>query len=658
MSNSPAHSTPTALVAGLLTDLLRAPAGICSRGEDTPLIPSLNAALSRPRPARRAGRIEDHGFIGDLRTGALVDRDGGIAWLCPQRFDAPAVFASLLGTEEHGLWRLGPAAPDGCAPAADRRRYLAGTLILESTWITRDGTVQVLDFMPPTGQAPQLVRIVRGVSGRVPMHSLLRARPGYGLHTPQLDLGDGRASVDLGTGRLWLEASAPTRAADGDLLCDFTVCEGESLALTLSWTEGHDVPPPPVAPAGLLKGTQDFWRDWTARSTYRGPYREAVERSLITLKALTYAPTGAIAAAATTSLPEEIGGVRNWDYRYCWLRDSAMIVEAFLRCGSTEEARAWIDWLRTVMGDRPEDLQIMYGVGGERTLVESALGWLPGFMGSAPVRIGNAAAGQLQLDVYGEVVGALYEAQLRDPALAPVVAPLVTDLVARLEEIWAQPDEGIWEIRGPRRQFVHSKVMAWTAVDRAVRLIEAGHARGPLARWRALREEIHAQVCEHGYDEERNTFTQYYGSAELDAALLQIALTGFLPPQDKRVVGTVEAVQRELSVQGGYLLRYHTEGARPGVDGLAGDEGAFLVCSGWLIAALALIGRVDEAEILTDGLLAARSDLGLLAEEWDPHLGRQLGNLPQGFSHLAVVLAALAVEPARAGGRTRVGVTA
>ncbi|MEV7277742.1 glycoside hydrolase family 15 protein [Streptomyces sp. NPDC093111] len=596
------------------------------------------------------GRIEDHGLVGNGRTGALVDRDGSIDWMCLPRFDSAAAFTALLGSENHGMWRIGPAGPHGTAPAADGRRYLDGTLILESTWITPSGTIQLLDFMPFTEKddVTQLVRIIKGVSGRVPMRSVLRARPGYGRAVPRLDIAGRQASVGLGDGRLWLDTDAPTRASGGDLISEFSVAKDEQLAFALAWQPGGDEPPPLPAPGGLLKQTEDFWAGWTAKSTYSGPHWEAVERSLITLKTLQYGPTGGFVAAPTTSLPEEIGGERNWDYRYCWPRDSAMTVEALLSCGYVEEARAWIGWLRTAIGGRPESLQAIYRVDGSRELTEAELGWLPGFENSAPVRIGNGAAKQLQLDVYGEIVGALYAAQEHDPELAAVVAPIITDLVACLEILWEQPDEGIWEVRGPRRHFVHSKVMAWCAVDRAVRLIEGGRAEGPLQRWRELRNAIHQQVCERGYDEERNTFTQSYGSTELDVSLLQIVTTGFLPPDDKRVIGTVEAIQQELSTTGGFLLRYRTGGEVPGVDGLAGDEGTFLIGSGWLIVALCTIGRVNEAEILLESLLRIRSDLGLLAEEWDVQHQRQLGNFPQGFSHIAVIQAIRAVATARA----------
>ncbi|MFD4577950.1 glycoside hydrolase family 15 protein [Streptomyces sp. NPDC058417] len=601
--------------------------------------PVLRETFAAPRPT---DRIEDHGFLGNTRTSALVDLSGAIGWWCPERFDGPAQFASVLGGEEHGLWRIAPVSASG-AVLPVQRRYLPGTLILETTWSTPDGTVQVIDFMPVAVGAPELVRIVRAVSGRVTVESLLRARPGYGLRLPRLEARRGRATAVSDAGRLWLDTAAATEVRGKDLVSRVELSEGDEVAFTLSWTRAGITPQVPDA-GGLLRRTEEFWGSWIGRSTFAGPHREAVERSLLVLKALTYAPTGAIVAAPTTSLPETIGGVRNWDYRYCWLRDSAFTVKALLACGSTQEAEAWIGWLLAAMGGRPESLRIMYGVGGERDLPESELGWLPGHRGSAPVRIGNAAAEQLQLDVYGEVVDALFEAQVRDRALAGVVAPLVTGLVTCLEGRWQEPDEGIWEVRGPRRHFVHSKVMAWVAVDRAVRLIEAGHGVGPLERWRDLREVIHTQVCEQGYDPDRNTFTQSYGSDELDAALLQMVPLGFLPPDDKRIVGTVEAVQRELSIGGGFLLRYHTDGAQPGVDGLPGDEGAFLLCSGWLIEALALIGRVEEARVLTGRLLEIRNDLGLLAEEWDTTRHEQVGNFPQGFSHIGVIIAATALS--------------
>ncbi|MFI1189750.1 glycoside hydrolase family 15 protein [Streptomyces californicus] len=592
--------------------------------------------------ATPASRIEDHGLIGNLRTAALVDRCGSVDWMCVPRFDSPAVFADLLGSEEHGTWAFGPVGLGGVTPKANRQRYLGGTLVLESTWLTPAGTVQLLDFMPVGDHAVQLVRVARGISGCVPMRSLLRARPGYGRTVPQVATEDVRARVDLGDGRLWLDAPVPVRVEDGDLAAAFSLSEGQTIAFSLSWQPGTGSPPAPNA-SRLLADTQNFWRNWISQSTYTGPDRDAVERSLITLKAMQYEPTGAFVAAPTTSLPEELGGVRNWDYRFAWLRDSALIAETLLDCGGyIEEVRLWIDWLQGVVDGRPESLQIMYGVSGERELTEMELDWLPGFAASAPVRIGNGAAGQLQIDVYGEVVSVLFKAQLHDPGLASAVTSLVTGLVAGLEGIYEQPDMGIWEIRGPRRHFVHSKIMAWVAFDRAIKLVSAGHGEGPVERWRRIRDELHREICERGYDAERNTFTQSYGSTDLDAALLHMVTCGFLPPSDPRIIGTVEAIQRDLSTQGGFLLRYLTEGTDPGVDGLPGDEGAFLICMGWLITALSAIGRHEEAGIFKDQLLQIRNHLGLLAEEWDADAGWQLGNFPQGFSHISVIQAVLA----------------
>ncbi|MFE3073596.1 glycoside hydrolase family 15 protein [Streptomyces sp. NPDC059247] len=606
---------------------------------------------------RRVGRIEDHAYLGDRRRGALVDRDGAVDWLCLPRFDADAVFASVLGTAEHGLWRIAPDAgadEAATAPAADQRRYLGDSLVLESTWITRQGTVRLIDFMPVRDgggeEPPRLLRIVEGVSGDVRMRSLLRARPGYGRTVPSLHASWRRASVDLGESRLWLEADAGISAgADGDLSSVFTIGAGESVTFALSWSDGHDTPPPGPSPEGLLQETLDYWADVAADTVHSGPHSHAVARSVSVLHALCH-PSGAVVAAPTTSLPEELGGSRNWDYRYTWLRDSAFVVERLLACGHLDQARAWVGWLLTVMGRSPrgaEGLQIMYGIGGERDLTEYELGWLPGHEGSRPVRTGNAAATQLQLDVFGEVVSALFETQLRDPELGPVVAPLVRVLVEQVARLWEEPDEGIWEIRGQRRHFTHSKVMAWVALDRAVRLADAGHDVGPADQWRTLREQVHRQVCERGYDEDRNTLTQSYGSPELDASLLQMASYGFLPGDDKRLIGTVEAIQRELSLPGGYLLRYRTDTGRPSVDGLAGHEGAFLITLGWLLDALVRIGRTGEAAIYTQALLHAGNDVGLLAEKWDPAAGRQLGNFPQAFSHVAVLTACAALARAQ-----------
>ncbi|MCY1650786.1 MULTISPECIES: glycoside hydrolase family 15 protein [Streptomyces] len=589
-----------------------------------------------------AGRIEDYALIGDMQTAALVCRDGTADWLCLPRFDSHAIFAGLLGTEENGFWRLGPARPEGAEPpTADRRRYRGDSLVLESEWDTPRGTVRVTDFMPPRDGAPQLIRIVEGVSGRVPMRSELRMRFSYGRVTPWVHKVDNRTVAVAGPDSVWLDTEAETYGQNLTTYSDFTVAPGDRIAFTISWQPSHHGPPSVPEPESSLTATEEFWHDWVEQCTYHGPYREAVVRSLITLKALTYAPTGGIVAAPTTSLPEDIGGSRNWDYRYTWLRDAAITLSSLLRTGYREEARAWREWLlRAVAGD-PENLQIMYGIAGERELGEAELDWLPGYESSAPVRVGNGAANQLQLDVYGEVTEALHLAHMTGLTRNDYAMGLQLKLIEYLEKHWEEPDEGIWEVRGPRRHFVHSKVMAWVAVDRTIKLIEAGDAEGPLERWHQLREDIHRDVCERGYDPERNTFTQSYGSRELDASLLLIPQMGFLPPDDKRVIGTIEAIQRELSTEDGFVLRYPTEGDDAGVDGLEGDEGAFLACSFWLADDLAMIGRVDEARRLFEKLLSLRNDLGLLAEEWDSRLQRQVGNFPQAFSHVPLIDTAL-----------------
>ncbi|MFE6157777.1 glycoside hydrolase family 15 protein [Streptomyces sp. NPDC056486] len=598
-----------------------------------------------------AARIEDYALIGDMQTAALVSRDGAVDWLCLPRFDSPAVFAGLLGTDEHGFWRIGPADSAAApAPPADRRRYRGDSLVLEQEWDTPHGTVRVIDFMPPRHLTegignPTMVRIVEGVSGRVRMRSALRMRFSYGRVVPwvhRIEDGHGcRTAAVAGPDSVWLDGEAETYGRDLTTYSDFTVTSGERVAFALTWQPSHLPPPERTDPEAALAATEEFWREWVAHCTYQGPYREAVVRSLITLKALTYAPTGGIVAAPTTSLPEDIGGVRNWDYRYTWLRDAAITLSSLMRTGYRDEARDWRDWLlRAVAGD-PENLQIMYGIAGERELTETELDWLPGYENSVPVRLGNGAASQLQLDVYGEVVEALHLAQVSGLAHNDYANLLQLRLIAYLEQHWREPDEGIWEIRGPRRHFVHSKVMAWVAVDRTVKLLEATTIEGPLDRWRTLRDDIHDDVCARGYDPDRNTFTQSYGSAELDAALLLIPQVGFLPPDDKRVIGTIEAIQSELLTPDGFVLRYPTSGGEAGVDGLPGDEGAFLACSFWLADDLALIGRVDEAHELFEKLLAIRNDLGLLAEEWDPRRKRQVGNFPQAFSHVPLIDTAL-----------------
>lgn len=589
-----------------------------------------------------AGRIEDYALIGDMQTAALVCRDGTVDWLCLPRFDSHAIFAGLLGTEEHGFWRLGPAhAADAQPPTAARRGYRGDSLILESEWDTPRGTVRVTDFMPPRDGAPQLIRIVEGVTGRVPMRSALRMRFSYGRVVPWVHKHEGRTVAVAGPDSVWFDTEVETYGKSLTTYADFTVAPGDRIAFTISWEPSHKRPPALPEPEQSLEATESFWREWVEQCTYHGPYREAVIRSLITLKALTYAPTGGIVAAPTTSLPEDIGGVRNWDYRYTWLRDAAITLSSLLRTGYREEARAWREWLlRAVAGD-PENLQIMYGIAGERELGEAELDWLPGYEDSAPVRVGNGAAHQLQLDVYGEVTEALHLAHMTGLARNDYASLLQLKLIRYLEDHWQEPDEGIWEVRGPRRHFVHSKVMAWVAVDRTIKLIESGDADGPLERWRELRDDIHRDVCERGYDKERNTFTQSYGSRELDAALLLIPRVGFLPPDDPRVIGTVDAIRADLG-HDGFLRRYDSEEDDDSVvDGLPGGEGAFLACSFWLVDALHLTGRPKEARELFERLVRVANDVGLLAEEYDPGADRQLGNFPQAFSHLGLVNSAL-----------------
>jgi GH15 family glucan-1,4-alpha-glucosidase len=596
-----------------------------------------------------AALIEDYALIGDMHTAALVSRDGSVDWLCVPRFDSAACLAALLGDERHGTWRISPVAADG--PPSRRgqvtRSYRDSTLILETEWQTVGGTVRVIDFMPPRqDEAPVLIRIVEGVQGAVEMECTWRLRFDYGKVVPWVRRIDHCIVAIAGPDSVWMRTPVKLIGHNMAHEATFTVRAGERVPFVFQWVPSHQGSPPQCDAEEALAQTQQFWTDWVAKCTYHGEYRDAVVRSLITLKALTYAPTGGIVAAPTTSLPEDLGGVRNWDYRYCWLRDATITLEALLRTGYTAEASAWREWLgRTIAGD-PSDVQIMYGVAGERRLEEWQAEWLPGYENSAPVRIGNAAVSQLQLDVYGEVIDAITlggEAGLRFDSHT---WSLVRALLRFLEANWDQPDEGIWEVRGPRRHFVHSKVMAWVAFDRAVRVAQLGKP-GALARWREVRDRIHAEVCEKGYDAGRGTFTQYYGSTELDAAVLLIPEVGFLPPEDPRVVSTVETIQRELT-QGGLVLRYtqpaSTPGAQTNVDGLTGSEGAFLACSFWLVNALNMIGREDEAEKLFGRLLAMRNDVGLLSEEYDPRYNRQVGNFPQAFSHMPLIQSALNLE--------------
>jgi GH15 family glucan-1,4-alpha-glucosidase len=584
-----------------------------------------------------AGLIEDYALIGDMQTAALVGKDGSIDWLCLPRFDSPACFTRLLGTDDHGYWRIGPAEA-GRAEVA--RRYQGDTLVLQTEWRTATGTVRVVDFMPPRdGKPPILARIVEGIHGHVDMECTLAMRLGYGSILPWVRRRDGRICAVAGPDSLWLDTPVTLTGRNMAHHGTFRVAAGEHVPFLLTWQPSHEAPPERADPAAELALTTRFWRDWAFRCTYQGPHREAVIRSLITLKALTYGPTGGIVAAATTSLPEDIGGVRNWDYRYCWLRDATITLEALLRTGYTEEAAAWRAWLQRAIAGDPKDVQIMYGVAGERRLAEWEAEWLPGYENSAPVRIGNAAVGQRQLDVYGEVIDALSLGRDAGISFDRHAWSLQRALLDFLEKNWDQPDEGIWEVRGPRRHFVHSKVMAWVAFDRASRAVTLG-LPGPGDRWQAIARKIHDEVCAHGYDEARGAFTQAYGSAELDAAVLLIPEVGFLPPDDPRVVSTVEAIQRDL-VSDGLVRRYQLASGQSAVDGLSGSEGAFLACSFWLVNALQMIGREDAAHELFDRLLGLRNDVGLLSEEYDPRYHRQVGNTPQAFSHVPLVQAAL-----------------
>jgi GH15 family glucan-1,4-alpha-glucosidase len=587
-----------------------------------------------------AGRIEDYAIVGDMESAALISVDGSVDWLCLPRFDSEACFAALLGTQDHGHWRIAPAEGPGHVKVT--RRYEPDTLVLETGWETAGGAVRVTDFMPPRDDddAPVLVRIVTGVAGMVDMNVTLRMRFGYGSIVPWLVRSDAGIAASAGPDALWLRTPVTMTGRDLAHSATFQVAAGDQVPFVLTYMASHKGRPPDLDPFHALDQTRKFWVGWVSRCTYDGTYRDAVVRSLITLKALTYRPTGGIVAAATTSLPEDIGGVRNWDYRYCWLRDATITLEALLRTGYTEEAKAWQLWLgRAIAGD-PQDIQIMYGVAGERRLAEWEAGWLPGYENSAPVRIGNAAAGQLQLDVYGEVIDALqlsWESGLHDRH----TWALQRALLGYLEQHWSEPDDGLWEVRGPRRHFVHSKVMAWVAFDRAASYAEQAGDTELAARWRVTRDVIKREVCEKGYNAERGAFTQYYGATQLDAAVLLISDVGFLDADDPRVVSTIEALQRELMPEG-LLRRYELPaGGSSEVDGLAGSEGAFLACSFWLANALELGGRHRESVELFERVLALRNDVGLLSEEYDPRYGRLVGNMPQAFSHVPLVQTAL-----------------
>ncbi|WP_433456497.1 glycoside hydrolase family 15 protein (plasmid) [Streptomyces sp. CA-142005] len=587
------------------------------------------------------GTIEDYAIIGGLRSAAMVGRDGSIDWLCCPRFDSQALFAALLGTPDNGRWRLAPAGAGTCS----RRSYLGDTLILQTVWDEPGGCVHVLDFMTPSeSHGPQVMRIAECVSGSVNMRSELCLRFGYGQFAPWMRKVDGGYVGVAGPDAVWLASDVEQHGDHERTLADFRLRAGQQAGFVFTWNSSHLPRPQQRTPQTVLAATREYWERWLADCTYEGPWRDAVTRSLLTLKALTYEATGGIVAAATTSLPEELGGVRNWDYRYCWLRDATLTLSALLRTGFRREAEAWREWLARAVAGSPEDLQIMYGVAGERWIPEAHLSWLRGYEGSTPVRVGNAAVDQLQLDVYGEVMDALYLARSLGVPRYPHAWSIQQALMHYLETAWRQPDEGLWEIRGPRRHFVHSKVMAWVAADRAVRTVEEFGLPGPVDRWRAMRQEIHQDICSRGFDATRNTFTQSYGSTEVDAALLLLPQVGFLAPDDPRVRGTTDVVAASLG-QDGLLRRYPTGGgASSSLDGLAGQEGVFLACSFWLIDALAMTGRASQARQLFERILALRNDVGLLAEEWDPVTQRQVGNMPQAFSHVGLINSALTLS--------------
>ncbi len=580
-------------------------------------------------------RIEDYALLGDLQSAALVGRDGSIDWCCFPRFDSGACFAALLGSPEHGRWLLAPTMEI----THTERRYWQHTLILETLVETAEGAVRIIDFMPPRGHDPDIVRIVEGVRGHVSMRSELVIRFDYGRIVPWVRRIDHARVAIAGPDALCLRTPVDVHGEELTTVSNFTVAPGERIPFVLTWYPSHTPLPDPIDAEIALVETQTYWQEWSHACTHQGAYDEEIRQSLLVLKALTYSPTGGIVAAPTMSLPERLGGVRNWDYRYCWLRDATLTLLAMLSVGYRDEALAWREWLvRAVAGD-PAQVQIMYGIGGERRIEEYELEWLPGFEGSRPVRIGNAASSQRQLDVYGEVLDAAYQTQKSGVESSTYGWALIKKLLSWLEDGWRETDAGIWEVRGPNRHFTHSKVMAWVAFDRAVRMHEEFGYDGQVERWRALRDEIKQQVLTEGWSERKQAFTQFYGGDELDASILMMPLVGFLPASDPRVVSTVQAIQRELSVDG-LLLRYRDE---EGVDGLPAGEGVFLACSFWLVEVLVLQSRKDEATVLFERLLALRNDVGLLAEEYDPVARQQLGNFPQAFTHLALVGAAIAL---------------
>jgi GH15 family glucan-1,4-alpha-glucosidase len=572
-------------------------------------------------------RIENYAMIGDCETAALVGNDGSIDWLCFPRFDSPACFAALLGRPEHGRWKIAPAGE----VHAVQRRYRDGTLVLETDFETPSGEVRLIDCMPPRTAAADLVRIVEGRRGRVHMRMELIIRFDYGSIVPWVrHIARGIRAV-AGPDTLYCRTNVELRGENLHTVADFTVAAGQRVSFALTWCQTHHPEPEECDPERTVQETETWWREWSSRCTYDGEWRDAVLRSLITLKALTYAPTGGIVAAATTSLPEMIGGVRNWDYRFCWLRDATFTLYALIVGGYTQEAEAWRQWLVNAVAGTPADINIMYGLAGERRLTELNLGWLPGYENSKPVRTGNAAYAQHQLDVYGEVMDALDVARRYGLTPEENAWRVQRAMMEFLETDWQKPDEGIWEVRGPRRQFTHSKVMAWVAADRAVKAVEEFGHSGDVGRWRKLREEIHNQVCREGFNADVNSFVQHYGSREPDASLLMLPLVGFLPAADPRMIGTIDYIQKRL-VRDGFVDRYLTD---PNVDGLPPGEGSFLLCTFWLADNLSLQGRQSEAREIFERLLRLRNDVGLLSEQYGG--GRLLGNFPQAFSHVGLI---------------------
>jgi GH15 family glucan-1,4-alpha-glucosidase len=583
-----------------------------------------------------ASRIEDYAMVGDLQTAALVGADGSVDWLCFPRFDSPACFASLLGEEANGRWRIAPASGGRCT----RRRYIQDTLVLETEWETPGGTVRVIDCMPPRGMAPGLVRVVEGVEGRVEISSELVIRFDYGHVQPWIAVEGREVHAVAGPDALWLHASAPHEEIGGNVVSRFTVAEGERIPFVLTWAPSFEDRPLAIDGLQAVDDTKRFWEGWASDINYAGRWQGAVRRSLVTLKGMTYEPSGGIVAAATTSLPETLGGSRNWDYRYCWLRDTAFTLGALVGAGLREEARSWQQWvLRAAAGD-PADAQIMYGIDGTRRLPEYELPWLSGYEGSSPVRVGNDAAGQVQLDVPGEVLGAAHAGRAAGITPSTRGWELQQWIAGRLEEAWRRPDNGIWESRGDKQHYVYSKVMCWVAFDSLVKGVEQFGLEGPVDHWRAVRDEIHVDVTEKGYSEKRRSFTQAYDSDVLDACALLIPRVGFLPYEEERVVNTVETIRDKLTADG-FVLRYRTDESN---DGLSGREGSFLICSFWLVDALRGIGRREEAEELFERLLALRNDVGLLSEEFDTRAQRLVGNFPQAFTHLALVNCAMSLS--------------